>query len=573
MKFKNMKLVTKICLGFGIALTLIIAICTFAIIRINTVNASFKEVTQLDSKRVELANSMRGDINNVAISIRNLAISNNVDYINSQKKIIDNSLTDYKTKRIQLGNMITTNDGKILFQKILDAENIAMPVINDSIKTCSSVGVSSADLEKMINNLEVPQNNWLSSIQKIVDLQSKLSNDKGAQANALCSNLSSLLTTVSIISVIALIGFAYLIIIGIRSQLKSLSEIAGKIAKGDFTFQLKVHSKDEIGQVIILLNDAIKSLKTTMGTVKSESFNMTNSIKKTDEMFNDVNGQIQQVSAATEEISAGMEQSSASVEEVASMSFTVKQDADNAAKKAKEGLTVALGIQKKADEVNKSSLKSKEAAEKIYSQSKNKLEKAIEDSKVVQNISEMADSILDISDQTNLLALNAAIEAARAGEHGKGFAVVAEEVRKLAEQSSEAVGEIQQNVKKVLSSVQDLSTSSKDLLDFMEKDVSKDYEDFVDISIQYKNDGDIVKNIVENLSEISENISNSVDQISKSMEEVATTVSEVAKTSGEIADSTTNITGHTDSISEETSKNAQGAEKLMKIIEQFKIDQ
>ena len=77
----------------------------------------------------------------------------------------------------------------------------------------------------------------------------------------------------------------------------------------------------------------------------------------------------------------------------------------------------------------------------------------------VQHIEELTNTIIAIANQTSLLSLNASIEAARAGENGKGFAVVAEEVRKLAEQSHDAVGSITNHVEGIRQSVADASTS------------------------------------------------------------------------------------------------------------------
>ena len=85
---------------------------------------------------------------------------------------------------------------------------------------------------------------------------------------------------------------------------------------------------------------------------------------------------------------------------------------------------------------------------------------------VVENIKVMADTIASISEETNLLALNAAIEAARAGEQGKCFAVVAEEIKKLAEQSSQAVVGIQDTIIKVQEALKNLSDNSKEVLTY-----------------------------------------------------------------------------------------------------------
>jgi methyl-accepting chemotaxis protein len=199
------------------------------------------------------------------------------------------------------------------------------------------------------------------------------------------------------------------------------------------------------------------------------------------------------------------------------------------------------------------------------------LTKAIKSAKVVKNISAMADIILGISQQTNLLALNAAIEAARAGEQGKGFAVVAEEVKKLAEQSSEAVSKIQIDVKNVIVAVNDLSNSSEFVLSVIEKDVLTDYKRLIDGSMQYKNDGNIVKQMVFKFAETSENISYSIDQIVKSMEEVSMSVSQVSISSLEIAEGIGKVNEKNESISIETVKNAESSDKLSKLMNKFNV--
>ena len=111
--------------------------------------------------------------------------------------------------------------------------------------------------------------------------------------------------------------------------------------------------------------------------------------------------------------------------------------------------------------MHQDAIASKKDIESIFGKCKKDLEEALNKVSVVKNISAMSDSIMSISEQTNLLSLNASIEAARAGEHGKGFAVVANEVKKLAEQSTSTVTDIQKKVDEALEAVQALSITSK----------------------------------------------------------------------------------------------------------------
>ncbi|MCY6354171.1 methyl-accepting chemotaxis protein [Clostridium sp. ZS2-4] len=358
----------------------------------------------------------------------------------------------------------------------------------------------------------------------------------------------------------------------IKDPLIKMKEHAEQIAGGNLSYKNSIKRKDEFGQTAEALNNACIVLNETISSVKDESYTILESSDEIKQMFEKVNQQVQQVTAFTEEISESMQQSSAGVEEAASMTVAIKEDVSSTAEKAKEGLDLALNIQKKAENINEDASRAMEHVEGIYEDSKEKLEKAIQDAKVVENISEMADSILEISQKTNLLALNAAIEAARAGEQGRGFAVVAEEVRKLAEQSSQAVEGIQVNVKKVLNAVNELSNSSEFVLKLLEKDVLKDYEKLIDVSVQYKQDGTIVKNIIENFAQISENIAISMDQMAKGMEDIASSVTEVANASEEIAENVSEVNENHSLILDDARKNVTSAEQLSEVIKKFNIE-
>ncbi|MEW9094775.1 MAG: methyl-accepting chemotaxis protein [Clostridiaceae bacterium] len=376
----------------------------------------------------------------------------------------------------------------------------------------------------------------------------------------------------TIIFIIIGIAVAKLISNGIKTPLSKMKGHVEELAMCNLSYKSTVDNNNEFGQTAKALNDATDTLSKTIQKVKTSTDHILSSSSHTKQMFEDVNEEIHQITAYTEEISASMQESSAGVEEFTSMTESVKEDVRFNVDSAKEGLELALNIEGKSEKVNKDMYESMNRVENIYEDSKEKLEKSIEDAKIVNNISEMANSIFEIAEKTNLLALNAAIEAARAGEQGKGFAVVAEEVRKLAEQSSHAVEKIQNDVRTVLSVVKELSSSSEAVLKLLGENVLKDYRKLINASVEYKEDGIAIRNITEGFTKTSESILVSVEQMAKGMEEVATSVTQVAGSTEEIVENIGNVSKKHNIILEDTKENEIKAKELSDIIKAFKTE-
>lgn len=266
------------------------------------------------------------------------------------------------------------------------------------------------------------------------------------------------------------------------------------------------------------------------------------------------------------------------MEETAASTMSIEEstsDIDSAvadfAKKVEEGATTSNEISTKAETMSEQFIQAKDNTMQMYTDTRKELEEAIESSKEVEKIDILSNAILEISDQTSLLSLNAAIEAARAGESGRGFAVVAEEIRQLAENSTETAGEIQTVTKSITGAVEQLVENTVNLINFLEKDIIKDYEMMVDAVNQYKDDGYSLNNIISDLSATSEELSATINQISSSMKDISATVEESTAATNDIAEKNIDIVEAVDNIDDIMKKNEEVSNKLKQIVSQVKF--
>lgn len=357
----------------------------------------------------------------------------------------------------------------------------------------------------------------------------------------------------------------------ISKQVKEALSFAEALGKGDLTKSIQVNSKDEIGNMLRELTGAKDNIKQLIIEIMNSSNDISATSEELSATTEEISAKMEAVNESTGQISDGVQDLSATTEEVSASAEEINATADVLSKDANSAAISVQEITNRAAEIKNEASKSIEKGNSIYDESRSNILKAIEDSKVVEEVKTMADSIGSIAEQTNLLALNAAIEAARAGEHGKGFAVVADEVRKLAEQAADAVTNIQDMVMQVEAAVQNLAQSGQNILEFMNSNVKPSYELLMNTGIQYEKDAQFMFELIKRFETSSRQMNEATVQISGAMQNVSAVAEGSANGTEEILSSVKEINVAITEVAKSSQSQSELSQKLNEMIQKFEI--
>lgn len=556
-------------LGFVSVLSNIIAV--FNVRRVN------QNATQIANGYMECVSEL-GDIQKVTLDIHRLGLSHIVatdlngmislvDSIRSEEDVLDGYLSEFQAyvnedNKADYDNLLSNYEGlkyelaNLMAYSANGNNEEAYALANGKITEYSSAMQSSIEAIRTNVNEE-------SDIAK-QQLQTVYMTSLATGAGAIAISVAALLVTLFCVFKLVILPLA-------RTQ-KEITDIIQNIdnREGDLTKRVSMSANKEIAAVGNGINVFMDTLQDIFKIIVSNSNKMDTVVGEVRDSMQTSNGSVSDLSALTQELSATMEEMSENASVINTSTESVKADVDQIASRTGEINEFSREMKAHADSMEASARENMESTGTKVNEILEVLDKAIEDSKSVNQVNSLSNDILNIASQTNLLALNASIEAARAGEAGKGFAVVATEISQLASASQEAANDIQQINRVVTEAVENLAEHANGLIQYMKEEILPEFDNFVTAGNEYREKATYIENSMDEFSQKTDDLQNSMTEIADSIQTITFAINESVKGIGSAADSTQILVGDMENITGHMNENQQIASDLKKETEVFK---
>lgn len=356
----------------------------------------------------------------------------------------------------------------------------------------------------------------------------------------------------ALVGLILMVVMCVLLNVVIRRLLKPMGVMKSFIRKKVIGEENCVAQRNEVDEIRYLLQELEDNFISVIKQTKMESDTIHDKMQDASSKVASMSGNIMEISATMEETGANVDSQTESMQSIGQTCNEAAETVGGLVTNIQEMALRSQDVTKKVDQFVPELLEGKDRAIKTAEESRVRLQKAIEETKVIKQIEEVSAAIEEIASQTNLLALNASIEAARAGTAGKGFAVVADEIKNLSENTAEEINKVNNLTAKVLENVQELSEESEHILVFIDETVMQDYGRLEMVAQNYREDAGYYTEVSEDLEAKVKEFSISIQNINGIIDEVVRAQTELSEAMGSVNDNLQEITYSSERVSGET---------------------
>lgn len=538
--FEHLKLSSKIGLGFGAVIFLMIILVVMGIVQMNFAKSRLHTMNDINTKKQRYAINFRGSVHDRAISVRDVVLLDDEARLQAALDNIKRLEDFYNAASANMNEMLKdsalfNNEERAILGRLNQIANKTNAGYKKIIQLKQSWQVDEAK-KLLLNEVASDFSLWLKIINEFIDYQEEANNNLTKQVMLVVNNFVTIMLVLAgiaiLIAVIITLFTARGIVSALGGEPNEVSKVIKEVASGNLSKDYVSKYPRSILADAISMKDKLKQITILIRNASNTIGERTNELIKT---FDKVSISVDEQSKITSFSTKIVQGVVSGTNEIMQMTNDTRTNSQKATQICNEGKEDSEEVAQKMQEINANVAKQVEQILLLEEKAK--------------EISGAAELIAEITDQTNLLALNAAIEAARAGTHGRGFAVVADEIRNLAERTGTATDEIANTIKQIQEETQNTVTLIKSGAPKVQEgyelsnkvaDMLVDiYESSNDSTQKAGNAAVMAQKGVESMSKLAKNIENidiTSQETKKDMQENAVQLQAMQKVAQELSD-------------------------------------